>query len=128
MSATSSNIITALTAAGAGGGVVALIRVAFERKKIGADATAVITATARDLVATLNLELDKERKANAAEVKEEREKVRQLRKEMELAIAEARELRAELRQARLEADALRREVEEYKQKNHELEIQLRRKP
>jgi hypothetical protein len=100
-----------LAAIGFGGALVAVINAVSQRRKVGADATAVVTAAARELVDPLRQELANERASHAAEVELERSKVAQVREELRAALAEAQELRNELAMARVEADALRRERE-----------------
>lgn len=100
-----------LAALGFGGALVAVVNAIFQRRKVGADATAVVTAAARELVDPLRKELANERAAHAAEVDLERRKVAEVRAELAAALEEARILRNELAMARVEADALRRERE-----------------
>ena len=100
-----------LAALGFGGALVAVINAVFQRRKVGADATAVVTAAARELVDPLRKELANERASHYAEVEVERARVAEVREELAAALSEARDLRNELALARVEADALRSERE-----------------
>lgn len=114
-------VVAALFGGGAVSGIVSAI---LQRKKVGADATVVITAAARELVDPLRKELALERQEHSAEVEAERVKVKQVRKELSEALEEARVLRNELAAARVDADALRREREKDHARIRELEVQL----
>lgn len=107
-----------------GGATVAIVQAISQRRKVGADATAVVTAAARELVDPLRKELAQEREDNAKEVAAERAKVAEMRQEMENAIKEARVLRKELHDARLEADAMRLEREVFIKRIRHLEAEI----
>lgn len=98
-----------ITALGIGGGLTAIINAVMQRKKIGADATSVVIAAARELVDPLRKELAQERKEHSEEVAEERKQVTTLRTETASALAEAQQLRRELAACRQMADELREE-------------------
>lgn len=104
-----------------GGAVVAIVNAISQRRKVGADATAVITAAARELVDPLRKELAAERQENAAEIAAERAKVQLMKQEMDDCVEEARLLRKELHDARIEASRLRTEREEHIKRIRELE-------
>lgn len=104
--------VVLLVAAGIGGltGLAALINAIFTRRKVGADATVVIAAAARELVDPLRKELATERAEHAHELALAEQQVLVFRHELEQAITEARELRAQLAIARREADSLRTRI------------------
>lgn len=110
-------LATVLAALGFGGAVVAVVNAVSQRRKVGADATSVVTAAARELVDPLRRELANERAEHAREVEVERMKVAEVREELAQALTEAKSLRNELAMARVEADALRRDREEYRKKD-----------
>jgi protein tyrosine/serine phosphatase len=114
---TAAELATILAALGFGGALVAVVNAVFQRRKVGADATAVVTAAARELVDPLRRELANERAEHSREVAAERMKVAQVRDELAAALVEAQNLRNELAMARVEADALRRDREEYRAKD-----------
>lgn len=93
-----------LAALGFGGALVAVINAVFQRRKVGADATAVVTAAARELVDPLRKELAHERATHAAEVDLERRKVAEVRSELLAMTEEAKQLRFELGEVRRELD------------------------
>lgn len=99
----------AITALGIGGALTAIINAIVQRKKVGADATSVVIAAARELVDPLRKELAQERKEHADEIAVERSEVSTLRAETTEALAEAQALRAELAACRRMADELRDE-------------------
>lgn len=99
-------IVTVVLAAGG----AAALKAFFERKGAGADATAVVTAAARELVDPLRRELAEERRSHAAEIQEERENARALHEELKACRIEVRELRDEVRAAWKENEKLRRRV------------------
>lgn len=117
-------LATILAALGFGGALVAVINAVFQRRKVGADATAVVTAAARELVDPLRRELANERAEHAREVDVERAKVAEVREELRQALTEARSLRNELAMARVEADALRRDREAYRAKDRAQQAQI----
>ncbi len=104
-------IAVILAAVFSGGAITSVVSSISQRRRVGADATAVVTAAARELVDPLRRELATERSEHAEELEMERQKVREVRAELAAAHDEARELRNELAMARVEADALRRERE-----------------
>jgi hypothetical protein len=106
-----------------GGTVVAVVNAIAQRRKVGADATSVVIAAARELVDPLRQELANERLEHSKEIALERHRVAQVRDELDAAMKEAQALRGELAMARIEADELRREREEYREKSR---LQLRR--
>lgn len=106
---------------------MAIINAIAQRRRVGADATAVITSAARELVDPLRKELAAERAENAKEIAEEREKVRLMKLEMDECVEEARVLRKELHEARVEASRLRTEREEHLERIRELERVVARK-
>jgi chromosome segregation ATPase len=120
---TSSQILTFLVVGGGAAAIVNTIRILIERRKIGADATEVVTRAARELVDPLRQELENERRSNAEEIALERRKVAQLRKELDQAMLEVRALRAELQFARHEADQLRNEADAHRRRIRTLEAQ-----
>jgi chromosome segregation ATPase len=124
LATTNSDIALMAAALLTGGTIVAVVNAVAQRRKVGADATAVVTAAARELVDPLRKELAQERADNADEVAEERRKVAAMREEASAALEEARALRTELHEARLEADRLRREREADKARIRELERAL----
>jgi protein tyrosine/serine phosphatase len=117
-------LATVLAALGFGGAFVAVVNAVSQRRKVGADATSVVTAAARELVDPLRRELANERAEHAREVEAERMKVAQVRAELDAALREAKDLRNELAMARVEADALRRDREEYRAKNRDQQAQI----
>lgn len=104
--------------------LVAVLNALVQRRKIGADATSVVTAAARELVDPLRRELANERAEHAREVEAERMKVAEVRKELDQCADEARSLRNELAMARVEADALRRDREEYRAKDRRQQAEI----
>ena len=113
-----------------GGGVTTAIKALFDlrpmRSKANADdasGTSMVVAAARELVDPLRAELAAERADHATEVAVERQKVAEVRAELNSALAEAKELRNELAMARVEADALRREREVDRARIRELEAE-----
>lgn len=104
-----------------GGAITGVISAILQRRKVGADATAVITAAARELVDPLRKELATERSEHAKEIEVQRVNVTRLGEELEAAVSEARTLRRELVAARVEADALRSERERDRARIRELE-------
>ena len=120
-------LLGALIVALAGGGALAAIATTVgQRRKVGADATAVVTAAARELVDPLRQELATERREHAAEIEGERTKVLEFRRELAQALEDARALRAELTRVRAELDHAWREIDAQKKRNRELEQQLRK--
>lgn len=111
-----------------GGAAVAIVNAIAQRRKVGADATAVITAAARELVDPLRKELAQEREENAAEIASERAKVKLMKEEMDECVEEARLLRRELHDARVEAARLRTEREEHIKRIRDLERIVARGP
>jgi septal ring factor EnvC (AmiA/AmiB activator) len=108
---TSSTIAIIVAASGFGATIVALINAFAQRRKVGADtsktgadATAVVTAAARELVDPLRKELANERAAHSAEVDMERKKVAEVRTELQAMTEEAKALRKELGAVRRELD------------------------
>lgn len=101
-----------LVVAGIGGlsGLAALVNAVFQRRKVGADATVVVVAAARELVDPLRRELATERADHVRELALAEQQVLAFRREMEQAINEARELRVQLAIARREADELRTRI------------------
>ncbi len=97
-------LATLLAALGFGGALVAVVNAVFQRRKVGADATAVVTAAARELVDPLRKELANERATHAAEVEMERQKVAEVREELQAMTEEAKALRQELGEVRRELD------------------------
>lgn len=71
-----------------------------------ASATAVVIAAARELVDPLRKELALERQEHSAAVAAERNKLRQMRDELQSALDESRALRVELNQMRQEMDRM----------------------
>lgn len=129
---------TIMVAVGLLGGIGYGLKALFERKVLAANAAssnaqaaAVLTSAAQELLQPLRDELTRERADHAAEVDIEREKVRQLRVELQAATEESRTLRAELGDAHQAMDELRRdlremqrEAEEYRRRIAELEARL----
>lgn len=113
-----------IAALGLGGAIAAAVNAIVQRRRIGADTTAVITAAARELVDPLRKELATERAEHAAELDLGRRRLEQMREELASAMDEARALRSELAAARSEADALRRENARYRLRVAELEQQV----
>jgi protein tyrosine/serine phosphatase len=117
-------LATVLAALGFGGAFVAVVNAVSQRRKVGADATAVVTAAARELVDPLRRALADERAEHSREVEAERMKVAQVREELAAALVEAQNLRNELAMARVEADALRRDREEYRAKDRTQRLEI----
>lgn len=122
---TPETIALVLTSLGLGGGIVEALRAISQRRKIGADAVAVISAAASELVEPLRRELANERREHALELEAERKKVAEVRDELGQALEEARELRGELAMARVEADELRRDRETYRARDREKDARIR---
>lgn len=112
-------LVLVLAAALGGGTIAAVVNSISQRRKVGADATSVVTAAARELVDPLRRELNAERAEHSREVEMERQKVSEVRVELAAAIKEAQHLRGELAMARVEADELRRERELYREKDRQ---------
>lgn len=110
-------LVVVIAAALGGGTFASVIASISQRRKVGADATSVVTAAARELVDPLRRELANERAEHSREVDMERRKVAEVRVELAAALEEAQQLRGELAMARVEADELRREREEYREKS-----------
>lgn len=108
---TPADVAVIIAALLSGGVLVEVFKALSQRRKVGADATAVVIAAARELVDPLRKELATEREEHAREVEKERAKVALVRAELTAALDEAKYLRNELAMARVEADALRRERE-----------------
>ena len=105
------NLVASIIVALCGGGAItALLTTLGQRRKVGADATAVVTAAARELVDPLRRELAAERRDHAAEIELERKKVKEVRRELEAAMREAKALRRELADARAENDRYRKRI------------------
>ena len=96
-------ILGVLTALGLLGGIGIGINAVIQRRSLGANATAVVTAAARELVDPLRKELATERADHAKEIELERGRVRELHNEVEA-------LRLDLSAAREETRALRKEL------------------
>lgn len=103
-----------VTALGIGGAFTAIINAVVQRRKVGADATSVVIAAARELVDPLRKELSQERAEHATEIAQERKEVTNLRAETASALAEAQALREELAACRRLADELREENFRYR--------------
>lgn len=92
-----------------------------------ATATAVLTSAAQELLQPLRDELVRERTDHAADIEIERIKVRELRQDLEAAMAECRHLRRGLGVAHEELETLRnemqREAEAYRKRIADLESQ-----
>ena len=89
--------IAALAASlGLGGIVVAVINGFVQRRKIGADATVVVIAAARELVDPLRKELRSEREGRSEDMQRQAALVRTLREELEQAYDVAHRLREEV--------------------------------
>lgn len=93
---------------GAVGALGAVVNAVFQRRKIGADATAVVTAAARELVDPLRKELATERAENAAEALERGKAIALVLADLDAASEQAHRLRDELEDCRRELDILRR--------------------
>lgn len=119
------DIAQLLTGGGLGAAVAAVIYALVQRRKVGADATAVVTAAARELVDPLRKELALERAEHAAEIEIERKKVHEIRGMLDDAMGDVRELRKELTLTRLEMNDLRTENARYKRRIRELEARPR---
>lgn len=104
-----------------GGAITGIGSAILQRRKVGADATAVITEAARELVDPLRKELATERSENAKEVEAQRMKVARLTKELEAVEATLRVIRAELVECRADLDVMRRERERDRARIRELE-------
>lgn len=117
-------IALVLASLGIGAAIVEAIRAIAQRHKIGADAVAVVSAAARELVEPLRKELAQERLEHSAEIDVERRRVAEVRTELTAALDEAKHLRGELALARVEADELRRDREQYRAQVRRLEHQL----
>lgn len=107
------SLSTIVVAMFGGGALASVITTLAQRRKVGADATAVVTAAARELVDPLRRELANERAEHAAEIDVERKKVAGVRNELDQAMKEAQALRSELVAVRHEMDELRRENDAY---------------
>lgn len=118
-------LATLLAALGFGGALVAVVNAFSQRRKVGADTTAVVTAAARELVDPLRKELALERAEHAKEIEAERRKVAEMRAELEACTEEAKVLRNELAMARVEADALRREREMHRSEIRQNKAEIR---
>lgn len=107
------DIVLILSALGLGAAIQQVVVALVQRRKIGADTVAVLTAAAADLVGPLRSEL-------AAE----RAEVASLRTELAACSSEAHHLRAELAAARVDADALRAGRDRDRRRIRQLEAQL----
>lgn len=123
------SIIAAVaTSLGLGGVAVAVVNTVAQRRKVGADATSVVTAAARELVDPLRRELATERAEHSAEIAEGRVKVREIRDELDRALDEAKNLRMELAAVRVELDDSWEQVANGKRRIRELESELATRP
>jgi septal ring factor EnvC (AmiA/AmiB activator) len=119
------SIIAAVaTSLGLGGVAVAVVNTVAQRRKVGADATSVVTAAARELVDPLRRELATERAEHTAEIEQGRAKVREIRDELDRALDEAKNLRMELAAVRVELDDSWEQVARGKRRIRELENEL----
>jgi septal ring factor EnvC (AmiA/AmiB activator) len=119
------SIIAAVaTSLGLGGVAVAVVNTVAQRRKVGADATSVVTAAARELVDPLRRELATERAEHTAEIEQGRVKVREIRDELDRALDEAKNLRMELAAVRVELDDSWEQVARGKRRIRELENEL----
>lgn len=101
MDAGTSAIVAAVVASlGIGGAVAAVINGLMQRRKIGADATVVVIAAARELVDPLRKELQTERAERAVEERDYLAKIAFIRAELETCAREAKVVRAELAEVR----------------------------
>lgn len=121
---TSESLALVLAAVLGGGTLASVVNAVLQRRKVGADATAVVIAAARELVDPLRQELANERAEHSRELEVEQEKVIRFRKEMDAALVEAQQLRNELALARVEADELRRDREAYREKVRLQELRI----
>lgn len=117
MNMTIENVALLISALGLGAVLNSVVKAVSEKRKIGADATSVLTAAARELVEPLRQELKTERAERAQEheqhvreLKQEREQAAQLRAELDDALSDCRHLRDELHEARTEIEQLRAEL------------------
>ena len=82
-----------MVAVGLGAVLVEVLRAIFQRNKVKGDTAAILSAAARELVEPLHNELARERQEHAADMLMEREKVKQLRVELDAALDDMRTLR-----------------------------------
>lgn len=120
----STEILQWAIALGLGAILAEIVRSFLQRKKMGADAAKTITEAATSLLGPLREELAAERAEHSLELKAERIKVAEVRKELDQALTEAKYLRGELAMARVEADALRRDREEYRAKDRDQQAEI----
>lgn len=82
-----------VVALGLGAVVVEILRAIFQRQKVKGDTAAILSAAARELVEPLHHELARERQEHAANMVIERDKIQQLRIELDAALVDMRTLR-----------------------------------
>jgi chromosome segregation ATPase len=103
-----------LSALGLGAVLNSVIKAVSEKRKIGADATSVLTAAARELVEPLRRELQTERAEreeehtkHLRELAHEKREAKAVRRELDRALEDCRLLRRDLQAAQAELEELR---------------------
>lgn len=103
-----------LSALGLGAVLNSVIKAVSEKRKVGADATSVLTAAARELVEPLRRELQTERaereeehEKHLRELAHEKREAKAVRRELDRALEDCRLLRRDLQAAQVELEDLR---------------------
>lgn len=105
-------VIAAVVASlGIGGALAAVVNGLMQRRKIGADATVVVIAAARELVDPLRKELQTERTERAVEERLYLDRIAVVKGELEQCSREARQVHDELRLVRRQLADLHRDIE-----------------